>query len=497
MTDQITVPTFEQIEAILSKLATNYSNLAILFYDIFYNTTPTDVTFQMYNEEGVLETFVIPNRAKDMANILNGEGSPEGNIEAGKGVLYQDLSNGDLYIKLTATSNIGWTKFVTNYEMSSTLIEGIESPEGVVFANKGTLYVDKLNASLYIKAEDESNVGWVLISANTGNLVDRDLSNLTVIGEAHFANPSLSNININGQAKFDAKEDVVNKVTSISSASTDIKYPSAKAVYDFVGVSTSNFADKDLSNISFTAENKFVSSDKLRDCVLEAPTIMFRGADNSYTLPYNTVLLCANGLNAENTLNNKIVTIPQNIAGVIPTLPNESGRIFYDDTYGVMRNPISESYFYQIQEPEVTAGGVWFNPVEYTYHVVGTVDEADIWIQVPMAEVGRWTTDENGDVKTFKPYYPAKLVNTESRELDHVIIEVGGDDSNWYRLSKNGWIEAGGCGSGNTEIAFYKNFKSVNYTFVASGVTSYTKAVDGVMVTATGDFDWIAKGWIA
>ena len=305
MVDQITVPTFEQIEAILSKLATNYSNLAILFYDIFYNTTPMDVTLQMYNEEGVLETFVIPNRAKDMSNILNGEGNPEGNVDAGKGVIYQDLSNGDLYIKLLAQGSSGWTKFVTDYEMKSMLIEGVGSPEGVVLATKGTLYVDKVDASLYIKAEDENNIGWVLISADTNNLVDRDLSNLTTAGEAHFANPSLSNININGQAKFNAKEDVANKVTSISAGSTDSKYPSAKAVYDFVGVSTSNFADKDFSNISFTAENKFVGINKLRDCILEASSIM-ENVGNSFKLSSGTVLLCANGLTAEKTLNNKI-----------------------------------------------------------------------------------------------------------------------------------------------------------------------------------------------
>ena len=61
MADQITVPSFEQIETVLTKLATNYSNMAILFYDIFYNTTPMDVTFQMYDEAGELQTYTIPN----------------------------------------------------------------------------------------------------------------------------------------------------------------------------------------------------------------------------------------------------------------------------------------------------------------------------------------------------------------------------------------------------------------------------------------------------
>lgn len=33
----------------------------------------------------------------------------------------------------------------------------------------------------------------------------------------------------------DDKEDVANKVTSLSSSSTDIQYPSAKCVYELVG----------------------------------------------------------------------------------------------------------------------------------------------------------------------------------------------------------------------------------------------------------------------
>lgn len=37
------------------------------------------------------------------------------------------------------------------------------------------------------------------------------------------------------KSALDAKEDVSNKVTSLSSSSTDTQYPSAKCVYDIVG----------------------------------------------------------------------------------------------------------------------------------------------------------------------------------------------------------------------------------------------------------------------
>lgn len=504
MADTINIPTFEQIETILTKLATNYSNLAILFYDIFYNTTPMDVTFQMYDESGVLQTYTIPNRAKDKANILSGSGSPQGNVDARKGVIYQDLENGDLYIKITAVGiSTGWTKFVTENVLREIILEGIGSPEEVVEAARGALFVDKANAALYIKTTTEGTTGWKLISANTENLANKDLDNLTSIGEAHFANPSLSNINPAGKALFDAKENANNKVTVISVTSTDEKFPSAKAVYTFVGESTANFADKDFSNITSVAESRFIGNNKLSGGVLEATTLMYRGADNSFILPAGTVLLCTKGFASNHTINNEIVTITQDLVGVIPTLTSDyglEGFIFYEytgDNTGILRVPEKARYFVQEEEPEIVIGGVWFNPVTYTYHSTREVDESLVWTLAEMVEIGSWSTNPNGSVKTFTPYYPIRMITSESDEVSHVVIKTGGTDENWYRLYKDGWIEAGGCDYGNTEITFFKNFRNINYTFVASGVTSYTKAVSGVTIVASGDFDWIAKGWVA
>ena len=125
-----------------------------------------------------------------------------------------------------------------------------------------------------------------------------------------------------------------------------------------------------------------------------------------------------------------------------------------------------------------------------------TVDGVEVWGATIMAEIGRWSTNPDGTVKSFKPYKPMRLVDVNSPELEHIVIEVGGTEDNWYRLYKDGWIEAGGYGNGNSAITFNKSFRTANYTLVASGVTSYTKAAGGVTIVATGDFDWIAKGWI-
>lgn len=259
MVDKITVPTYEQIETILSKLATNYANLASVFYDVFYNEEPQDVSFQMFNESGELETYTIPNRAKDMQNIMNGEGNPEGSVSASMGVIYQDLENAKLFIKETPVGNEGWSQVATQDYLNTIFLRGLGSPEGVVVASKGVLYVDANDASLYIKSTITGNTGWILlaIDVDVTNLANTSLSNLSFEGQEVLnqranvslsnlslagqevlnqrANISLSNLSLTGQAVLNAKENISNKVESLSSASTHAQYPSAKCVYDLLG----------------------------------------------------------------------------------------------------------------------------------------------------------------------------------------------------------------------------------------------------------------------
>ena len=160
MADTINIATFEQIATILSKLATNYSNMALTFYNVFYNPTPMDVTFQMFDEAGVLQTYTIPNRAKDRNLILNGEGSPEGAIAGGYGTIYQDTSNGEIYAKETPNGNTGWNVLITKNILDTFIMHGNGSPEGVVEAERGVLYIDQTSVQLYFKATSTGTTGW-------------------------------------------------------------------------------------------------------------------------------------------------------------------------------------------------------------------------------------------------------------------------------------------------------------------------------------------------
>ena len=259
MANNITVPTFEQIEVILTKLATNYSEIASVFYDIFYNEEPKDVTFQMFDENGELKSYTIPNRAKDMQLLKNGSGTPEGNITGSMGTLYQDTENAELFIKETPAGNEGWVQVATEDYLNNIFLRGLGSPEGSVTASKGVLYIDANEASLYIKSTITGNTGWILlaIDVDVTNLANVDLSNLSVEGQAVLnqranvdlnnlsvegqavlnqrANISLSNLSTTGQAILNAKENVSNKVTTVSASSTDNQYPTAKCLYTLLG----------------------------------------------------------------------------------------------------------------------------------------------------------------------------------------------------------------------------------------------------------------------
>jgi hypothetical protein len=98
----------EQVISLLEMLFTNMNNLDQLYYDMFINTTPMDLTLERYNEDGVKETFTLPNRAKDRQNTLQGRGTPEGAVTADIGTLYFDILTNNIYIKISDSSANGW-----------------------------------------------------------------------------------------------------------------------------------------------------------------------------------------------------------------------------------------------------------------------------------------------------------------------------------------------------------------------------------------------------
>lgn len=98
----------EQIINLLQMLFTNMNNLDKIYYDMFINATPMTLSLERYNEDGVIETYELPNRAKDRSSILQGAGSPEGVQEASAGVFYFDTLASNIYVKVVEGGSTGW-----------------------------------------------------------------------------------------------------------------------------------------------------------------------------------------------------------------------------------------------------------------------------------------------------------------------------------------------------------------------------------------------------
>lgn len=196
-------PDMNQIAVVMSQLQHNYTQLAQNWFNIFYNNQPQDVMITFFDELGNFEQYVVPNRAKDFRNIHNGEGSPEGVVVAGVGNIYQDLTNGEVYLKKTAEGSIGWVRIVSETDIANMIRKGVVNPNGNVTGNKGDLYVDTGTGNLFLKTTDNGNTGWIqaisseyathtevaeAVEAATVVKANIGLDNLTSEGEKHFLN---------------------------------------------------------------------------------------------------------------------------------------------------------------------------------------------------------------------------------------------------------------------------------------------------------------------
>lgn len=152
----------DQISTVLGKLQSNYTELANKYFDIFYNPEPMDVTLEWYDENGDLQTYTIPNRAKDLSFIMNGDEDPEGVTPAPRSTIYQNTATGEVFIKTsgTALTKSGWFKIINEATLGEFLIKGNGAPNGRITGKLGTLYIDNSSGVLYVKTTPTSSTGW-------------------------------------------------------------------------------------------------------------------------------------------------------------------------------------------------------------------------------------------------------------------------------------------------------------------------------------------------
>ena len=140
------IRTNEDLVNVISVLYFNLNEIERIYYDMFINTTPMDITFQRYDDLGVLETITLPNRAKDRQTIITGNGNPNGIAEANPGAMYLDLTSYDLYYKSSGSDSQGWILLYSNQNLNYLAPDGDGSQLtnlNMSNAGSGTLAVER------------------------------------------------------------------------------------------------------------------------------------------------------------------------------------------------------------------------------------------------------------------------------------------------------------------------------------------------------------------
>lgn len=130
---------------------------------------------------------------------------------------------GDIFICAEISdSNFTWTYIPSGDESASGTVTSIVAGDGLKTSDG-----NPITTTGTISLNDESLES--LEKANTAlqEVPDLDASKIT--------SGTFNDERISSASNWNAKEDTFNKVTSISSESTDEQYPSAKAVYDIIG----------------------------------------------------------------------------------------------------------------------------------------------------------------------------------------------------------------------------------------------------------------------
>ena len=185
----------------IAELLTNTVNMTSVFYDIFLNPEPMDVILWQYNDKNELVPISIPNRAKDRSASYTGVGSPEGVVEAPVGAVYIDTKYAVVYYKMSGTDQFGWSAVLSQARMEAYVRESLR-PYITVNSLAGYLtnYVTKTVGDMATNEE----FGVVKIDGST--VVENSENQIQVAGFANNNNSQLYKIWIGEQQGYNSIE---------------------------------------------------------------------------------------------------------------------------------------------------------------------------------------------------------------------------------------------------------------------------------------------------
>ena len=255
----------------------------------------------MTNDSGFITTSDLPTKTSDLTN--DGSDGTDTYVESGD--LATVATSGD-YTDLINRPTIPAAQVNSDWSANSGVAQILNKPTtisgyGITDAYTKT-QVDALVASAYKFSGTVSTVAGMgaLTAANVGNVYNFDTAFTTTsdfVEGAGVTYPAGTNVAIaevsSGTYKYDVlsgfvdisgKEDTSNKVTSISSASTNTQYPSAAAVYTELsnipirkGTGTNSAVVNDLAHNVATGEAAISAG---RSCTVNGDDSMAIGLNN-------------------------------------------------------------------------------------------------------------------------------------------------------------------------------------------------------------------------
>lgn len=304
---------------LLSELFTNINNLDKTYYDMFYNTTPMDITLERYDENGVLQTYSIPNRAKDGNNVIVGTGDPEGQVVAPTGKTYIDIDTANFYYKVQddniPPNSSGWQLVLTASNMGDTFQTRDEKgqPNGYAsLGEDGRVVPEQLPSSPLTFVETAITA---IISIQ-----------LTTILTVTSSNPDLVIEN-----NFDDAYDVVGVITRVLTENTETTYGYNTDLVtvtgnlnlnentgEVTGFSDTNYLSTEIQNLEiYMTTSSSITTDETLFTVDSTPVIINSIETTLTVTPSRPELVIENNYEGQKPIGTETVTLDYKDVSVI------------------------------------------------------------------------------------------------------------------------------------------------------------------------------------
>lgn len=165
----------------IAELLTNSVNMTEVFYDLFINPTPMEVTLYQYDSNNTLVEVKVPNRAQDRKIAIEDTVPPtssEKAVDAPVGVCYVNTADDDVYFKISEDAS-GWLKVALQDDIDTAVASVLSQLSSYVLKTT-TVNGYPLSSDVSLSASD---VGALSEGTSYGSSLDFSNSELSLLDQ--------------------------------------------------------------------------------------------------------------------------------------------------------------------------------------------------------------------------------------------------------------------------------------------------------------------------